>query len=82
MIQRPRAHELILGVDTDAVFGPVLLFGRGGTAVEVIADRAIGLPPLNLPLAHDMIGRTRVSRLMKGYRDRPARRRTRWPRPW
>ncbi|WP_062111862.1 bifunctional acetate--CoA ligase family protein/GNAT family N-acetyltransferase [Aureimonas sp. AU40] len=71
MIQRPRAHELILGVDTDAVFGPVLLFGRGGTAVEVIADRAIGLPPLNLPLAHDMIGRTRVSRLLKGYRDRP-----------
>ncbi|WP_040408742.1 bifunctional acetate--CoA ligase family protein/GNAT family N-acetyltransferase [Aureimonas ureilytica] len=72
MISRPRAHELILGVDTDPVFGPVLLFGRGGTAVEVIADRAIGLPPLNLPLARDMIERTEVSRLMKGYRDWPA----------
>ncbi|KTQ98444.1 GCN5 family acetyltransferase [Aureimonas ureilytica] len=72
MIQRPRAHELILGVGTDALFGPVLLVGQGGTAAEVIADRAIGLPPLNLPLAHDMIGRTEVSRLMKGYRDWPA----------
>ncbi len=72
MIQRPGAHELILGADTDAVFGPVLLVGQGGTAVEVIADHAIGLPPLNQPLARDMIGRTKVSRLMKGYSDRPA----------
>ena len=47
MARRPNAQELIVGVTTDAVFGPVILFGQGGTAVEVIADRAIGLPPLN-----------------------------------
>lgn len=72
MADRSRAHELIVGIAEDALFGPVLLFGQGGTAVEVIADRAVGLPPLNPVLARDMIARTRVARLLAGYRDRPA----------
>lgn len=71
MISRPKACELIVGIAKDPTFGPVLLFGRGGTATEVIGDRAIGLPPLNSVLAKDMIGRTRVSRLLAGYRDVP-----------
>ena len=45
---------------------------KGGTAVEVIGDRVVGLPPLNTPLAHDMIAATRVAKLLQGYRDRPA----------
>ncbi|MDR3507475.1 MAG: bifunctional acetate--CoA ligase family protein/GNAT family N-acetyltransferase [Caulobacteraceae bacterium] len=72
MVTRPTAHELIVGLIDDATFGPVLLFGQGGTAVEVIADRALGLPPLNSVLARAMIDATRVSKLLKGYRDRPA----------
>jgi acetyltransferase len=48
------------------------LFGQGGTAVEVLADRVIGLPPLNPILAREMIEGTRVSRLLRGYRDRAA----------
>ncbi|MDH3453251.1 MAG: acetate--CoA ligase family protein, partial [Gammaproteobacteria bacterium] len=72
MVNKPTAHELILGVASDAVFGPVLLFGQGGTAVEVIGDRAVALPPLNQVLAREMVQRTRVSRLLAGYRDRPA----------
>lgn len=72
MIDRPRAHELILGAAVDPIFGPIILFGRGGTAVEVIGDRSVALPPLNMHLAGDLISRTRVSRLLKGYRDRPA----------
>lgn len=72
MVSRPGAHELIAGIGADAVFGPVMLFGHGGTAVEVIGDRAVALPPLNLVLAREMIGRTRVARLLEGYRDRPA----------
>lgn len=72
MIRRPGAHELILGVAEDRVFGPVILFGQGGKAVEVIGDRVVGLPPLNSLLAQDMISSTRISRLLKGYRDRPA----------
>jgi acetyltransferase len=63
--------ELIVGLTTDALFGPVLLFGRGGTAVEVVADKALALAPVNLMLARDLISRTQVYRELKGYRGRP-----------
>jgi acetyltransferase len=72
MIRRPGAYELIAGATSDAVFGPVIVFGQGGTAVEIVADRAIALPPLDAVLARDLIGRTRVSSLLGGYRGRPA----------
>lgn len=71
MVERPGAHELIMGVSTDPVFGPVILFGQGGIAVEIVRDRAIALPPLNLKLARDLILRTRVYHLLKGYRNVP-----------
>jgi acetyltransferase len=71
MARRPMAQELIIGVTTDPVFGPVILFGQGGVAVEVTADHAVALPPLNVVLARDMIARTRVARLLAGYRNRP-----------
>jgi len=70
MVERPEAHELIVGASIDAVFGPVLLFGQGGTAVEVIGDRAVALPPLNRVLARELVARTRVSKLLAGYRNR------------
>jgi acetyltransferase len=69
MARRPGAHELIVGAATDPVFGPYLLFGQGGTAVEVLRDRAVALPPLNLKLARDLVRGTRISRLLEGYRD-------------
>jgi acetyltransferase len=68
MADREGAHELILGIATDATFGPVLLFGQGGTAVETISDRAIALPPLNMTLAGELIDRTRIARLLAGAR--------------
>jgi len=71
MVRRPKALELIVGASIDPLFGPVLLFGHGGTAVEVVSDRAVALPPLNAPLAHALISRTRVSRLLAGWRDVP-----------
>ncbi len=71
MVQRVHGQELIAGIANDPTFGPVVLFGQGGTAVEVIGDRAIALPPLNGTLAREMISRTRVSRLLAGYRDHP-----------
>ncbi len=71
MIQRDMALELILGMSVDPVFGPVLLFGHGGVAVERIADSALALPPLNMALAYDAMRRTRVFRLLEGYRARP-----------
>ncbi|MEH3145351.1 MAG: bifunctional acetate--CoA ligase family protein/GNAT family N-acetyltransferase [Methylobacterium frigidaeris] len=69
MLRRPKARELIAGLADDPVFGPVVVFGRGGTAVEVIDDRALALPPLDLRLAAELIGRTRVARRLKAYRD-------------
>ena len=70
MARRPQAFELIVGVKEDPVFGPVVLFGEGGTAVEVVADRSVELPPLNMSLAEKLVARTRVARLLAGYRDR------------
>jgi len=74
MARRPFAQELIVGASVDPLFGPVLLFGQGGTAVEVVADRAIALPPLNRVLARELVSRTRVSRLLAGFRDHPPAR--------
>jgi acetyltransferase len=63
--------ELILGCKRDRDFGPVLLFGMGGTVTEVFADRALALPPLNRLLARQLMTRTRVYRLLAGYRNHP-----------
>jgi len=72
MVLRPKARELILGLADDPTFGTVVVFGRGGTAVEIINDKALALPPLDLQLARSLIERTRVSRLLRAYRDVPA----------
>ncbi|ABD89571.1 bifunctional acetate--CoA ligase family protein/GNAT family N-acetyltransferase [Rhodopseudomonas palustris] len=69
MMVRPKARELILGIANDPTFGPVIVFGHGGVGVEVIDDKALSLPPLDLKLAHDLIGRTRIARLLRSYRD-------------
>ncbi len=72
MITRPKARELIVGIADDSTFGPVVVFGQGGTAVEVIDDKALALPPLDLALARRLVARTRVSRILKAYRNVPA----------
>ena len=72
MIVKPKARELIAGIADDPVFGPVIAFGHGGTAVEVINDKALALPPLDLNQAQALIARTRISRLLKAYRNVPA----------
>lgn len=74
MVRRAHSMELIVGASTDPVFGPVMLFGSGGTSVEVVDDTVVGLPPLNMSLARQMIERTRVAKLLAGYRHRPAAR--------
>ncbi|WP_245430099.1 acetate--CoA ligase family protein [Mesorhizobium sp. WSM3859] len=70
MVARKHAQELILGMSMNPMFGPVILFGAGGTAVEVVNDTAIALPPLDDVLAADAIDATRIGRLLAGYRDR------------
>src|SRR6185436_8734010 len=72
MLRYANAREVLIGVATDPVFGPVISFGSGGIAVEAVRDTAIALPPLNAALAEELIERTRVSRLLGAYRDVPA----------
>jgi len=64
-------YELIVGSTLDEQFGPVLLFGTGGRLVEVIRDRALGLPPLTTTLARRMIEQTRVFKALQGANGRP-----------
>ena len=66
------AQELMVGSRIDSVFGPVILFGQGGRTEEITQDRAVALPPLNVPLAKALVSRTRVSQLLKGWRTTPA----------
>jgi acetyltransferase len=64
--------ELILGAKRDPQFGPLLLFGLGGILTEVLQETSVDLPPLNLLLARRLMERTRIYRILKGYRNIPA----------
>ncbi len=70
MIKLDEGYELILGSSLDPQFGPVLLFGTGGTLVEVYKDKALGLPPLTTTLARRMIDQTKIAEALKGIRGR------------
>jgi acetyltransferase len=63
-------YELIVGSSIDPQFGPVLLFGTGGTLVEVFKDRSLGLPPLNTTLAQRMMEQTKIYKALQGVRGR------------
>ena len=76
MIVRPKARELIVGVADDPTFGPVIAFGQGGTAVEVISDKSLALPPLNLDWQTADRPHARVAH-PQGLSERTRRRRRR-----
>lgn len=63
-------YELIVGSSVDPQFGPVMLFGSGGTLVEVFKDRALGLPPLTTTLARRMMEQTKIYEALHGIRGR------------
>ncbi|TSA48759.1 MAG: GNAT family N-acetyltransferase [Nitrosomonadales bacterium] len=71
MVIKPNGRELMVGIVADPVFGPVITFGAGGTAVEVMADRAVALPPLNQHLVGNLIAGTRVAKLLQAFRSMP-----------
>lgn len=72
MMHSPDAHELLVGMTSDPIFGPVLLFGQGGLAATVINDIAIGLPPLNMHLSRELVSRTRIFRVLQSYQGHTA----------
>ena len=72
MVKADDVRELLVGVTRDPVFGPSIVFSAGGTMVEILRDSAVSLPPLNDVLAGRLVDRTRVSRVLAAFRDRPA----------
>ncbi len=70
MIDVKAGIELILGSAPDPQFGPVIAFGLGGVLVEVLHDRALGLPPLTAALAHRLIEQTRAYEALGPIRGR------------
>jgi acetyltransferase len=71
MVVKPNGRELMIGVTTDPVFGPVITFGAGGTTVEIMGDRAVALPPLNHFLAKELILGTRIAKMLGKFRNLP-----------
>lgn len=69
MIVKPNGRELMIGVTSDPVFGPVITFGAGGTTVEIMGDRAVALPPLNGFLARELIHETRIAKMLGAFRS-------------
>lgn len=72
MLEDRHGMELYLGLAETREFGPVLVFGHGGTSIEESRDIALELPPLDLKLAQAQIDRTRIAKLLAGGPSRPA----------
>lgn len=70
-MEQGQGVDLILGSSYDSQFGPCILFGSGGTFVEITGDQAVGIPPLNSTLARRLIEQTRIAAALKGFRGRP-----------
>lgn len=71
MIVKPNGRELMVGMTYDAVFGPIITFGAGGTTVEIVHDRSVALPPLNGFLVRDLINGTHVAKMLGEFRNMP-----------
>lgn len=67
-----RGREIYIGLVTDDPFGPVVVFGAGGTMIELIDDRAMELPPLNQFLARRLIERSRIAETLAAWRGASA----------
>jgi acetate---CoA ligase (ADP-forming) len=67
----PAGVELALGVIRDHELGPLVVVGAGGVLVELLADRAVALPPVGATTARDLIDGLRVGRLLAGVRGAP-----------
>jgi acetyltransferase len=71
MLEKPHAREVMIGIARDPTFGPVISFGIGGTAVDILADSQVALPPLNDFLCRQLIERTKAARLLRRFRNLP-----------
>jgi acetate---CoA ligase (ADP-forming) len=67
----PSGVELALGIVRDPALGPLVVIGAGGVLVEVLADRAVALPPVSDDVAGEMLAELRVWPLLGGLRGAP-----------
>ncbi len=67
----PPGVELALGIARDPDLGPLIVAGAGGVLVELLADRAVALPPVDERAARQMLAGLRVARLLAGFRGTP-----------
>ncbi|WP_299179466.1 bifunctional acetate--CoA ligase family protein/GNAT family N-acetyltransferase [uncultured Neptuniibacter sp.] len=63
--------QINVGITRDPTFGPVIVFGAGGHTVDVLADRHVMLPPLNLALASELIRQSRICQIIEENSYRP-----------
>jgi len=68
----PAGVEVILGIKRDPVFGPIVMFGLGGTFVEIFRDVAFRIPPFGPRVAGEMIRAIKSYAMLTGYRGKPA----------
>jgi acetyltransferase len=71
MIRKANGRELMIGVTSDLVFGPVITFGSGGTDVEIKSTPAVALPPLNKFLSGELIREANIAKLLGAFRQMP-----------
>ncbi len=64
--------ELLLGMNRDPQFGPIIMFGLGGVTVELFRDVTMRLAPITREDAFEMLDEIRGAQLLKGFRGRPA----------
>ncbi|MGW8326168.1 MAG: acetate--CoA ligase family protein, partial [Desulfobacterales bacterium] len=69
--QHTQQYELAMGSKRDRDFGPVIFFGIGGIMTEILKDRSVALPPLNRLLARELIKKTKIYTLLKGFKSHP-----------
>ncbi len=62
-----------LGITRDPTFGPIVVCGAAGASVNVMADRHVALPPLNMTLARDLLRQTHMYKLLKEYSYQPQK---------
>jgi acetate---CoA ligase (ADP-forming) len=67
----PPGPELTLGITRDPGLGPLIVVGTGGVLVELLADRAVALPPVDERLAGELLAGLRVGQLLAGVRGMP-----------
>ena len=72
MISFKDGHEVIVGMNTDPQYGPVVVFGAGGILVEIFKDSALALPPISRHISRRMIRKTKIYEAIKGFRGKPS----------